>query len=73
MSEPGWQELLERYHYRETDLILVPRFLPLAQEIEQLKRWKPVYRDLSLTVYARRNSMLPQVEQKSAVWNGKFP
>lgn len=73
MAEPGWQEMLEREYYRETDLILVPTFLPLAKEIGTLEGWKRVYRDPSFEIYAREGSTLPYVLRETVVRNGGFP
>jgi hypothetical protein len=73
LAEPGWQELLQREHYRETDLILVPQSLPLAEEIDTLEGWKRVYRDPVFELYARADSALPVVERGTAVRNGEFP
>lgn len=73
MAEPGWRELLDRPTYRPTDLILVNRRLPIADEIPNLPGWKRVYRDGAFSLYARADSPLPTVEVLGPVPDGEFP
>jgi len=68
-AEPGWEETLRAY---PTDLVLVPRIMPVAKVIPQ-SGWSKVYEDREFEVYARPGLSLPFCDRTSESFTGVFP
>lgn len=67
---PGWRETLAKY---ATDVVLVPRFAPLAKVMPEVAAWHLVYRDELYEVYARAGLNLAPVDQRGQSWVGSIP
>lgn len=56
MARPGWESVLAKY---PTDLLLVPRALPLADRLPGKTGWRLLYEDDAFLVFARPGHELP--------------
>ena len=70
MEHCEWPDILDAY---STDAVLIPRRLPLAEEMPRLRGWDAVYRDDYFSVYARTGAELPRVDNTGRVFHGTFP
>ncbi|KAA5541345.1 hypothetical protein FYK55_17370 [Roseiconus nitratireducens] len=70
MARDGWQAALERF---PTDLILVPRTLPLAKAIRQCSDWKQVYGDDGFTIFAPADQDWPIENRRGETFEGQIP
>lgn len=68
-AEPGWQETLNAY---PTDLVLIPRIMPLATVIQQ-SGWNQIYLDGEFELYARPGLDMPYSNRVSQKFTGTFP
>ncbi len=68
-AEPGWRETLNAY---STDLVLIPRMMPVAQVIQQ-SGWQAVYEDREFAIFARPGLTLPFTDRTSEWFAGVFP
>jgi hypothetical protein len=68
-AEPGWRETLNAY---STDLVLIPRMMPVARVIRQ-SGWQIVYQDREFEIFARPGVMLPFTDRTSESFAGVFP
>lgn len=66
----AFPSLLEKY---PTDVVLVPRFLPLAERMGEAEGWKQVYADPQFALHARPGAELPVVEGLQPIRSGRFP
>jgi hypothetical protein len=70
MARENWQNILKAY---PTDLVLIPKTLPLALVMPQQKEWKKVYTDRTSELYARPGLELPVVDRSDRIFTGIFP
>ena len=68
-AAPDWQETPNAY---ATDLVLVPKIVPLAQVIQQ-SGWHMVYEDREFEIFARPGLLLPIRNDVSESFSGVFP
>ncbi|MEW6440381.1 MAG: hypothetical protein AB1640_05530 [bacterium] len=69
-AEEGWQEVLSAY---PSDLLLVHRGLPLADEMARHPGWERVYADGAFHLYARPGLSLPVADRGDRTFAGVFP
>jgi hypothetical protein len=68
-AEPGWRETLNAY---STDLVLIPRIMPIAKVIQQ-SGWQMIYEDREFEIFARPGLTLPFCDRTSQSFAGVFP
>lgn len=68
-ADAGWWETLTAY---STDLVLVPRIMPVARVIQQ-SNWQMVYEDREFEIFARPGLTLPIADRTSDSFAGVFP
>jgi hypothetical protein len=68
-AEPGWRETLNAY---STDMVLVPRIMPVARVIQQ-SGWQMVYEDREFEILARPGLSLPFTDRTAESFAGVFP
>ena len=66
----GWRKILDTY---PSDLVLVPKRLPLADLMPQTSGWHKVYSDRAFELYCRNGLGLPSVDRSDHIFWGAFP
>jgi hypothetical protein len=61
-AQPGWEGVLGKY---ATDLVLIPRVLPLANVFSTSSGWTLVYEDSAFLLYGRPGLRLPLAAKHS--------
>jgi hypothetical protein len=66
----GWQDILTKY---PTDIVLIPKALPIASVMPRAQGWKRVYTDRAFEIYERPGLNLPVVDWSDRTLEGRFP
>ena len=69
-AQPGWRETLAA---DPTDMVLVPTWKPVQEEMEKLSIWREVYRDDAYRLFAQGMPELQVVDARGTRLRGEFP